>query len=173
MIGLNCGGSPNVSTTGKCPTYPIASQYNRCGEFFGFACKNGECCSAQGICGTSVKECDAGCQRSWGTCWGPGSFPCFKNTDAASTTRACPLYQNSTDGKCGPEHGFTKCPPSICCSARGYCQDDGGNNGTAWCGEGCLRGFGKCHGFGSYVCATTSTSYKLYAPILLVLLQFL
>ncbi|KAI9006484.1 hypothetical protein DFJ74DRAFT_599333, partial [Hyaloraphidium curvatum] len=57
----------------------------------------------------------------------------------------CEGYEVTSSGRCGPGNGNARCPDGFCCSAYGYCQDDGGNDGDPWCGAGCLLGFGKCH----------------------------
>lgn len=61
-----------------------------------------------------------------------------------ATFTAEPFYNLTKDGTCGQTWNDTRCPDDICCSAKGACQDDGGNNGEAWCGAGCQIGFGKC-----------------------------
>jgi len=73
-------------------------------------------------------------------------IPCVKqynykkcNTSKKLTTSSRP-NKISTNGKCGPKYGNTKCPTDECCSKYGYC---GSNKG--YCGKGCQSKFGKCH----------------------------
>ncbi|KAI9026042.1 hypothetical protein DFJ74DRAFT_27124 [Hyaloraphidium curvatum] len=56
---------------------------------------------------------------------------------------ACPNLPQTQDGRCGTDPG-TRCARQICCSSSGFCEDDGGDSGAAWCGTGCQRGYGKC-----------------------------
>ncbi|KAI9004002.1 hypothetical protein DFJ74DRAFT_422408 [Hyaloraphidium curvatum] len=57
---------------------------------------------------------------------------------------ACATLAVSADGRCGRFAGGSRCPDGKCCSQWGFCQDNGGDSGEAWCGTGCQYGYGKC-----------------------------
>lgn len=84
----------------------------------------GDCCSANGFCGSTDVYCGAGCQETSGNC-------------AANASLI------SVDGRCGRQDPGTHiCPQSIfgpCCSVNGFC----GSNST-YCGTGCQSDFGEC-----------------------------
>lgn len=40
-----------------------------CGPQNHYACKESECCGANGKCGRTWEHCDEGCQSNWGACW--------------------------------------------------------------------------------------------------------
>ncbi|KAI9150838.1 Lectin-B [Paramyrothecium foliicola] len=125
-----CGGSSSFCGAGCQLEYGTcdASATNistdgRCGNN-GKTCKGssfGDCCSAQGYCGSTSGFCSAGCQIQYGTC------------DASASNI-------STDGKCGA-NGKT-CKGSTygaCCSAQGFCGD------KDHCDAGCQANFGSCN----------------------------
>lgn len=67
-----------------------------------------------GFCGNTTDYCGAGCQSSFGVCGGglPGNGNGGGRPGGGGT---------STDGRCGPDYGFTTCGPTECCSAAGFC----------------------------------------------------
>lgn len=53
-------------------------------------------------------------------------------------------YNITKDNTCGFQYG-TRCKDNICCGNSGFCQDDGGTDGPAWCApESCQASYGKC-----------------------------
>jgi len=89
-----------------------------CGEGIG-SCPEGQCCSAEGICGSTYAFCNLedGCQKEFGIC----------NSD-------------SPIGKCG--EGFGRCPvDEQCCSAEGFC---GTTEHYCLPSNGCQELYGRC-----------------------------
>jgi len=87
-----------------------------CGKGVG-SCKEGECCSQYGYCGTTSDYCEntLGCQTAYGTC-----------------------YASTSNGRCGKDYG--RCSkPYHCCSKSGYCGE-----GDDYCGTGCQSAYGLC-----------------------------
>lgn len=89
-----------------------------CGEGIG-KCPDGQCCSKNGLCGTTVAFCNVGngCQKEFGLC-------------------------NSEDqtGKCG--EGIGRCPvDEQCCSKEGYC---GTTEHYCLPDNGCQELYGRC-----------------------------
>ncbi|KAI9014189.1 hypothetical protein DFJ74DRAFT_600285, partial [Hyaloraphidium curvatum] len=124
-------GYGDCQFTDVCPAYGVSGN-GRCGpDNGGMRCPQGQCCGNDGQCGTSTTACGNGCMRGYGRCLGTGAFVC----GGALASR--------------PSGGAVTapCQDGLCCSASGFCQDDGGSNGQAWCdAQSCLRGFGKCWG---------------------------
>ncbi|KAI9028044.1 hypothetical protein DFJ74DRAFT_661546 [Hyaloraphidium curvatum] len=166
-----------------CPTLPVTTN-GRCGEDYGARCPDGFCCSAWGWCQDDGGEdsadwCGPGCQIGFGKCFyqGPVADVCrsareFTMTSVSASTTvyaACTTMPESKDGRCGRNAG-TRCADGTCCSQWGWCQNNGENDGQAWCGDGCQVGYGKCfmgHGVPprDFVCPTglepTPTEYSL------------
>ncbi|KAI9002218.1 hypothetical protein DFJ74DRAFT_714365 [Hyaloraphidium curvatum] len=149
-----------------CPDLPVTEDV-RCGPQAGRRCPGNLCCSQWGFCqddgGDSGEPwCGAGCELGWGKCFlgtapfasdfacptptSDGPPPTYQLTYVSAATpvyMACPTLAVSTDGRCGEGFG-TRCRDGYCCSQWGWCQDNGGDSGYSWCGEGCQLGFGKC-----------------------------
>lgn len=154
-------GYGSCEYTSSCDLYPTSGS-GKCGPDTGLKCPEGQCCGNDGQCSASTTACGNGCIRGYGKCLGKGAFVC--GGAAASippgqktVTEACPGIKVTTTGRCGPHFGYRRCQPGICCSSAGYCQDDGGVSGDAWCNPvSCERGFGKCGGSSSFVCPVLS-----------------
>ncbi|KAI9020394.1 hypothetical protein DFJ74DRAFT_124023 [Hyaloraphidium curvatum] len=127
------------------PFFPLTTN-GTCGQAWDVRCPDNICCSQRGACqddgGTDGEAwCGEGCQIGYGKCW------------AAVVQRG---------QRCGAAANGASCPPNICCSATGFCQDDGGAAGEEWCGCGCQQQYGTCFGrtpeeCGSTVVARTTT----------------
>ncbi|KAI9018352.1 hypothetical protein DFJ74DRAFT_217576 [Hyaloraphidium curvatum] len=133
----------------------------RCGigEGNGLRCPNNLCCSAASFCqndggNDGFPWCGCGCQFGFGKCflYEPNTCPGQETSATTSltvlpyptaTSTADASLPVSTNGRCGSVFG-TRCPDGICCSAGGFCQNDGGNDGFEWCGCGCQQRYGKC-----------------------------
>ncbi|KAI9006220.1 hypothetical protein BC832DRAFT_556423 [Gaertneriomyces semiglobifer] len=136
----NGGGSNNGggSTTPKPPAKPVnsgtpAKDGERCGPSFGDRkCGSGLCCSQYSYCGTTNEHCVTRCMPGFGLC---------KNGNQPTTPApSAPSLRISNNSRCGPDHGNTSCPDSLCCSKWGWC---GKTNDHCKAGE-CLKAFGKC-----------------------------
>jgi len=104
----------------------------RCGPDFG-KCREGQCCSKYGWCGSTNKHCDVveGCQKTFGIC--TGNEDESNNNEGENTD--LPL---TTTGKCSATDG--RCPSGQCCSRYGWC-----GKGEKYCGSGCQKEFGGCN----------------------------
>ncbi|ORY38486.1 hypothetical protein LY90DRAFT_48067 [Neocallimastix californiae] len=102
----------------------------KCGSENGVHCKNNECCSKYGYCGTTDEYCGQGCQPAFGHC---NSSP---SRTTSKTSKASPSLSSS--GRCGVEYGI--CKNNKCCSKYGYCGTT-----DAYCGTGCQSAFGNCN----------------------------
>ncbi|KAK8152597.1 Cupredoxin [Phyllosticta citrichinensis] len=100
----------------------------QCGGPDGLTCMSsiyGNCCSADGKCGASFRECGVGCQSDFGIC-ASNKF----------------LNATSPDGTCGGSSMGFQCRGSAfgsCCSQYGYC-----GNSSAYCDEDCDPKYGTC-----------------------------
>jgi len=117
------------------------SALGKCGSKYGGHCKNNECCSKYGYCGTTDEYCGQGCQPAFGHC---NSFP---SKTTSKTSKVSP--SSSSSGRCGVEYGI--CKNNKCCSKYGYC-------GTTdeYCGDGCQSAFGNCNNSPSKTTSKTS-----------------
>ena len=129
--GINSEFSLGLSI--DCSAY---DNYKECGPGYGY-CHDNKCCSQYGYCGTSASHCGTGCQLNYGICNASTTTTTTKKT--TTTTAPKPTGGVSTNGKCGPKNGSTKCPTGQCCSAKGYCGTT-----AAYCETGCQTGFGVC-----------------------------
>eukprot|EP00474_Spongospora_subterranea_P011160 CRZ11618.1 hypothetical protein [Spongospora subterranea] len=130
-----CGITDDFCTTGcqsqfgKCRiSTPAPTQgpmlEGGCGANNGVSCKNSQCCSKFGFCGTTSDYCGLGCQSGFGTCQSSAS--------SASLTPATSL-------PCGPANG-NRCPTGQCCSKYGYCGST-----VEYCDAvTCQANFGTC-----------------------------
>jgi len=138
--GINSEFSLGLSI--DCSAY---DNYKECGPGYGY-CHDNKCCSQYGYCGTSASHCGTGCQLNYGICNASTTTTTTKKTTTTTTTKKTttttapkPTGGVSTNGKCGPKNGSTKCPTGQCCSAKGYCGTT-----AAYCETGCQTGFGVC-----------------------------
>ncbi|KAJ4169800.1 hypothetical protein NW754_005948 [Fusarium falciforme] len=127
-IGEACDGFKPGETYCVAPYIDVAvnaTEDGTCGREIDFSktCIGsdfGDCCGADGKCGSGEKFCGIGnCQE--GACLGGGPW--------------------STDGRCGRSVNYVPCPPKfgLCCSKDGTCGND-----TVSCGAGCQ--YGDCSG---------------------------
>lgn len=86
-------GSPSSSLPPT--TTPVAPPGGVCGPQAGTSCVSGECCGADGICGSNSTFCGNGCQVQFGNC--------------------------SRAGRCGGYGDSQSCDDGLCCSDTGYC----------------------------------------------------
>ncbi|XP_010544254.1 PREDICTED: endochitinase-like isoform X2 [Tarenaya hassleriana] len=127
-----------------------------CGwQYGGALCRNGQCCSQWGWCGTSDDYCGNGCQSQ---CHGPLPPSPAKQCGWQNGGALCPDGQccsqwgwcGASDDYCGKgcqsqcdveqcgwQNGGTLCPNGKCCSQWGWCGIS-----NAHCGEGCQS---QCH----------------------------
>jgi len=115
----------------------------KCGGDSGIHCKNNECCSKYGYCGTSEKYCGDGCQPAFGHC---DSFP---SRTSLTISKVSPSGNPTVSGRCGTGYGGF-CKTNQCCSKYGYC-----GTSEKHCGDGCQRAYGHC---GSIINTTTKKS---------------
>ncbi|KAI9022642.1 hypothetical protein DFJ74DRAFT_768334 [Hyaloraphidium curvatum] len=151
--------SSSTAVYAPCTLLP-STPNGRCGPAHGNArCPDNLCCSAAGYCeddgGDSGEAwCGPGCQLGYGKCFYDAQpatrTTCMTPTYPKETTsaftpvlRECETMPETKDGRCGWEFA-TRCRVGLCCSSIGYCEDDGGDSGEAWCGAGCQQGYGKC-----------------------------
>lgn len=124
-----CNSTADVIPAGY--TYPGG----RCGkQAGGLHCVDGQCCSADGVCGYSPDYCNADSQP-----------------DAGNTVVPPELAPNLTvsyiGGPCGPTagpNGGLRCPDYSCCSEYGMCGVD--ETDDFYCGAGCLAGYSSWDG---------------------------
>ncbi|KAI9026059.1 hypothetical protein DFJ74DRAFT_755541 [Hyaloraphidium curvatum] len=153
--------SSGVPVFVPCPNIPSNLNSSFCGRGYGLRCGNDDlCCSQVGACqddgGDSGSAwCGKGCQVGYGKCWANTTSSYYCPTPSAPPTVTlssgtpvfvpCSNYPTATavPQACGPFVGIG-CPPGLCCSPNGFCQDDGGDSGKLWCGEFCRLGWGKC-----------------------------
>ncbi|KXS12965.1 hypothetical protein M427DRAFT_387679 [Gonapodya prolifera JEL478] len=121
-----------------------------CGSWTGKSCGSGQCCSQYGWCGTTNDYCSAGCQQSFGSCWGapPPPPPAAAGQAAAQAATGKPP---SYDGRCGANNGGTACQNGQCCSQYGWCGTSADH-----CGSTCQSAFGTCNGGSSSTPAAQS-----------------
>ncbi|QPC78128.1 hypothetical protein HYE68_008880 [Fusarium pseudograminearum] len=106
---------------GLCPGISADSE---CGSRNGRTCAGsglGNCCSANGYCGSTGSHCGQGCQ---------------KGASSACLTKNIP----TTDGSCGSKAGLTCAGGPFdgqCCSAAGWCGT------SSHCGSGCANIAGR------------------------------
>ncbi|KAJ4381049.1 hypothetical protein N0V86_003396 [Didymella sp. IMI 355093] len=132
-----------------------------CGPQYGnVVCKDNNCCSQYGWCGSTKDHCDAStCLKSFSA---PGSScaPKKPTTTLKTTTRAsAPTSPAQTFPAsvpvidvCGHAQGGVTCPGAgangyfyRCCSSAGHCGPKNDIQDQAlYCGDGCQAGFGKC-----------------------------
>ncbi|KAF1842529.1 carbohydrate esterase family 4 protein, partial [Cucurbitaria berberidis CBS 394.84] len=140
-------GTKKVTTDATCGG---TNQYTCLGGSFG------NCCSANGWCGTTADYCGTGCQSAFGNCGSnsavsssvrASSTPAVSSTLRTSSTRVSSAAPSasagkvSTDGSCAGTGGFT-CQGSSygnCCSQYGWCGST-----TDHCSAGCNSAFGTC-----------------------------
>jgi len=139
---------PVTSTTSTSePTTSI-----KCGKGYE-KCPIGQCCSKDGICGTTNAFCSnsKGCQPEYGECrcgkkFGscPNGFCCSKYGWCGSDSNYCSA-KNGCQSKYGEcrcgKNGFGSCPNKLCCSKYGWCGSD-----SNYCSirKGCQLRYGKC-----------------------------
>jgi len=149
---------PTTSTTST--DKPITSTIStsepttsiKCGKGYE-KCPIGQCCSKNGICGTTNAFCSnsKGCQPEYGECrcgkkFGscPSGFCCSKYGWCGSDPNYCSA-ENGCQSKYGEcrcgKNGFGSCPGKLCCSKYGWCGSD-----SNYCSirKGCQLRYGKC-----------------------------
>ncbi|KAK5671963.1 hypothetical protein QVD99_001785 [Batrachochytrium dendrobatidis] len=133
---------------------PYLSINGQCGVDLDTVCPGAQCCSKNGVCGTTKGYCGRECQRDYGVCWGgdtppyraqpppPAKTPPPRSPAPAQPKASAPApktdYPISADGRCG--EGFnTQCPGKTCCSGKGFCGKT-----PSHCGVDCQKGYGSC-----------------------------
>ncbi|ORX77037.1 glycoside hydrolase/deacetylase, partial [Anaeromyces robustus] len=139
-------GKSTTTTTPKTPTGKISTN-GRCGKDNGnTVCPDDLCCSQYGYCGESSEHCGTGCQSEFGQC---------KTVAAKNPGKPGEV---STNGRCGPDYGYTVCPNNQCCSKHGYCGTK-----DEHCAPGCIKDYGKCNVYDFKTYKTKpATSFKYY-----------
>jgi len=132
-----------------------------CGPQYGnVQCKDNNCCSQYGWCGTTKDHCDAStCLKTFSAA-GSSCAPKKPTTTLKTTTRAsAPTSPAQTFPAsvpvidvCGHAQGGVTCPGAgangyfyRCCSSAGHCGPKNDLQDQAlYCGDGCQKGYGKC-----------------------------
>ena len=105
----------------ECKSYdPDISYDGLCGRNNGKRCPQGECCTINGDCGSSIDHCYTYCDPDYSIC---------KSSDDSDT---------STETKCGKKNG-ERCPDGECCNTSGYCGYT-----EAHCITECDSNYGLC-----------------------------
>jgi peptidoglycan/xylan/chitin deacetylase (PgdA/CDA1 family) len=157
LISLPCNLS--ITTNGQC------------GSSNGKRCPDNYCCGPAGYCqddgGTEGEPwCNflpskgiQSCQLGYGKCFIETNVqvgcPNWTPTSTVGPDLSLPVqaWVGPQGGRCGTGIGY-RCADDYCCGPSGYCQDDGGTAGAAWCGKYCQPGYGKC--FADSLTSTTS-----------------
>eukprot|EP00474_Spongospora_subterranea_P009919 CRZ10377.1 hypothetical protein [Spongospora subterranea] len=87
----------------------VVLTFRRCGPEFAFQrCHVGECCGQDSVCRSGAQYCkDAICPLQI----------------ARTTSEENCREKTTTNGRCGPDFEFTKCPVGLCCTQNGHCQN--------------------------------------------------
>lgn len=122
----------------------------RCGpDYSNSRCPSGQCCSPTGYCGGSIGTTSTWCVNS-GIGWLNGVYDGITANTVVNPAQVIPVDPNvysatggvSTNERCGPRWGNTKCPAGLCCSSSDWCGPAVGTT-TAWCsnaGRGVYNG---------------------------------
>jgi hypothetical protein len=146
----SAAASSTVSSATATPT--AASPDGSCGGSTGYFCTGttyGNCCSANGWCGSTTDYCDTGCQSAFGLCGNE-----TLSASATSSSAGAAATKVSNDGACGGTTGETCLGSTFgnCCSTNGWCGST-----TDYCSTGCQSAFGLC-GSAASVSASSTTS---------------
>ncbi|RDW89567.1 hypothetical protein BP6252_01599 [Coleophoma cylindrospora] len=99
----------------------------------------GNCCSANGFCGSDVAHCGTGCQAALGNCTIPAGE-----------------IDVSIDGSCGPHITCFGSQWGNCCSGAGFC-----GNTTDYCGADCQSAYGNCSSTSTLLSTSVSATSLL------------
>ncbi|TKA63406.1 hypothetical protein B0A49_07458, partial [Cryomyces minteri] len=140
-----------TSTSSAATVSPTrASTDGTCGGATAYTCFGssfGNCCSANGKCGSTDVYCGVGCQATFGTCGSSNVSDSLSTSTiiSSSSTSIAPSASAtiiSSDATCGGTTGLTCFGSTFgnCCSVNGWCGST-----VAYCGAGCQAGFGTCN----------------------------